>query len=85
MDMSILVVIMSIIMSTSSIFLYCFVGTLTTTIFWQYATVSYESLWYKFPVNLQQYVRMIAANAQRPHIFSGIGIIDLNMTFFMKV
>lgn len=85
MDMGILVVIISIIMSTGSIFLYCFVGTLATTIFWKYATVSYESLWYKFPVNLQQYVRMITANAQRPHIFNGLGIIDLNMAFFIKV
>lgn len=53
--------------------------------FWCYADVSFESLWYKFPVNLQKYVLMIIANAQRPQIFSGLGIIDLSLMSFMKV
>lgn len=85
MDIGIFVASMSIIMSTGNIFLYCFVGSFTTENFWRYADASYETLWYKFPVNLQKYLRMIIANAHRPRIFNGLGIINLSLMSFMMV
>lgn len=85
LDIGIFVAAMSMVMSTGNIFLYCFVGSLTTDIFWCYADVSYESHWYKFPVTLQKYMRMIIADANRPRIFTGLGIIDLNLMSFLKV
>lgn len=85
MDMGILVGILTIVTGTGNIFLYCFVGSLTTTMFRRYADLSYESLWYKFPVDLQKYSLLIIVDAQRPRIFDGIGFIELNLIFFMKV
>lgn len=72
-------------MSSGNIFLYCYVGSITTDIFLQYADATYESLWYEFPENIQKYLRLIIADAQRRRIFKGIGIIELNLIVFAGV
>lgn len=83
--MDIFVAFLSIIMSTGNILLYCYVGSLTTDLFHSYGDISYESLWYKFPVNLQQYLRLIIADAQRPRVFRGFGYLTLSLMLFTKV
>lgn len=84
-DIGIFVASMSIIMSTGNIFLYCYVGSSTTDFFHRYADVSFESVWYKFPTKLQQYLRLIIADGHRARIFTGLGIIDLNLILFTRV
>lgn len=84
-DIEILVLTFGIIMSTGFIFVYCYVGSSTTDHFWQYGDVSYDSLWYVLPINLQQCLRLIIADAQRPRVFTGLGIIDLNLSLFAQV
>lgn len=83
--MGILMGIMSIVLSSGNIFLFCFVGSLTTTVFRGYAEITYESIWYKFPADLQKHVLLIIADAQRPQSFDGFGFIHLSLTFFMTV
>lgn len=83
--MGIIIGVFGIIMSTGNIFLYCFVGSLTTSIFWGNADIAYESLWYKLPIDLQKYLLLLLVDAQRPIIFHGFGIINLDLIFFMKV
>lgn len=85
MDMGIIIGILGIIMSTGNILLYCFVGSLTTSIFWRNADSAYESRWYAFPIDLQKYVILVLVDAQHTIIFDGFGIIDLDLIFFMKV
>lgn len=85
MDMGILMGIMSIVLSSGNIFLFCFVGSLTTTVFRGYAEITYESMWYKFPVDLQKHVLLIIVDAQRQQSFDGFGFIHLSLTFFMTV
>lgn len=85
MDMGIMLVLLGIIICAGNVFLYCYVGSFTTENFLQYANVSYESPWYKIPINLQQYLRLIIADAQRPQIFDGLGIFELNLMLFTKV
>lgn len=85
MDMGVILGIMTTIMGTGNIFLYCFVGTLTTDIFARYADFSYESVWYKIPVELQKYLLLVVVDAQNPHAFDGFGFIQLDLVFFMKV
>lgn len=85
MDTSIFIVVMGIFVTVGNAFLCCLVGTWTKDNFWRYADISYESLWYKFPIDLQPYLRLIIADAQRPCIFNGFGIIELNVTMFGKV
>lgn len=72
-------------MSTGTVFLYCYVGTFTTAQFLNYGDASYKSLWYRYPLDLQKAVQLIIADAQRPLIFHGFGIIDLNLMVFTKV
>lgn len=71
--------------SAGNIFLYCYVGTFTTVKFLRFSDVAYESLWYKFPIELQKYLRLIIADAQRPRAFDGFGFMDLNLVSFVKV
>lgn len=65
--------------------MYCLIGTNTTENYLRYANAPYESLWYKYPIDLQQYVTLIIANAQRPRVFRGFSTIDLNLEVFTKV
>lgn len=83
--MRIFIAVISMMTSAGNIFLYCYVGTVTTVKFLQFSDAVYESLWYKFPVELQKYLRLIIANAQRPRAFDGFGIMDLNLVAFTKV
>lgn len=85
MDKEIIIASIGICMSSGNIFLYCYVGSTTTDNFLQYADTTYESLWYKFPVDLQKYLRLIIADAQHRRVFKGLGIIDLNLIVFAGV
>lgn len=83
--MRIFIAVISILTSAGNIFLYCYVGSHTTTTFLRFSDIPYESLWYKFPVDLQKYLHLIIANAQRPRAFDGYAIMDLNLVTFVKV
>lgn len=84
-DFNIFVVLISVSMGSGTVLLYCYVGTFTTTQFLNYADATYESAWYLYPLNLQKAAQMIIADAQRPLIFYGFGVIDLNLITFTKV
>lgn len=68
-----------------NIFLFCFIGTFVSEKFSRFAHTTYESQWYKFPIRLQPFVRLIIADAQRPRNFNGLGIFDLNLALFTRV
>lgn len=85
MDLSLIKFVVVVLASNCIVYLYCYVGSLTTDQFLRYGDVAYEFQWYKLPVDLQKYFPLIIANAQRPRIFSGFNIIDLNLVTFTKV
>lgn len=72
-------------LSTSIVFMYCYVGSLTTQQFLRYSVVWYEIPWYKLPIDLQKFIPLIIANTQQPLIFQGFAIIKLNLAAFTKV
>lgn len=72
-------------MSTGNILLCCYLGASTTESFLRYADITYESMWYRFPVNLQKYLQLIIEDTQRPRAFDGFGFIQLNLMSFSKV
>lgn len=84
-DPNILVLIIGANTSTGTTFVYCYIGSLTTEIFFLYGDISYESDWYKLPIEQQKLLQLIIADAQRPQIFHGFGIIESNLTTFIKV
>lgn len=71
--------------STSTILLYCYIGSLTTEQFLRFGDISYEFPWYKIPVDLQKYIPLMIADAHRRKKFTGFGIIDLDLAAFLKV
>lgn len=71
--------------SIGTIFLYCFVGSLTTEQSLRFVDISYESQWYKLSMDQQKIIHILMVNAQRPLIFSGFQIIELNLITFIKV
>lgn len=84
-SINIVFLILVVLMSTGNVFFYCFIGTFTTAQFFNFGDITYESMWYKFPVRLQKYLPMIIENAHIPCIYNGNNIIDLNLMTFAKV
>lgn len=85
LDPTLCVLIFSAHTSTGTTFVYCFMGSLTTEQFLGYSDIVYESDWYKMPIDMQKLLQFVIIDAQRPHIFNGFGIIDSNLTTFVKV
>lgn len=85
LDLNALLLVIAFQMATGIVFLYCFTGSLSTEQFYRFGSMTYESDWYKWPNELQKYVLLIIANAQRPQIFNGFNVIDLNLLAFTKV
>lgn len=84
-DFSVLLVFLAVFLSTGVVFIYSYMGTFMTDQFLIYADISYESMWYQFPVKLQKYFILILADSQRPRYFDGLGFIDLTLATFTKV
>lgn len=85
MDLGVLTLLSTVLGSPGTVFLYCFIGSLSTDQFIDFGQRSYEFDWYKLPINLQTFVQLIIADAQRPQIYNGFNIIDLNLPAFVKV
>lgn len=85
MDLNMLVCANALMSSTIAVFLYCYVGSLTTDQFLRYGDISYESQWYKLPIDLQKFFQLIIVDAQRSLSYHGFGIIDLNLNAFTKI
>lgn len=85
MDQNIFVLINCLISGLVFVFAYCYAGSMTTEQFLRYADVSYGTLWYLLPPDLQRYFAFIIADAQRPLIFDGLRIIDLNLSAFTNI
>lgn len=74
-----------ILSSTGTVFLYCYTGSLTTDQFLRYGDIAYESDWFLMPIEMQTYLILIIADAQRPLEFHGMRIINLNLATFASV
>lgn len=85
LDLNVIVLLFGVQCGTGTVFLYCYIGSLTTEQFFRYGNKTYESLWYKMPMEQRKYMKFMIANAQRPHVFHGFGIIDLNLMAFTAV
>lgn len=85
LNFTFIIVLMNFSLSTCCIFMLCHVGSMTTKTFLRFADIPYESMWYKFPLDLRKYLPLIIGEAQRPRVFHGIRMIDLNLTMFAKV
>lgn len=51
----------------------------------EFATITYSSMWYKYPVKEQDFIRLIIHEAQQSFIFNGLEILDCNVATFLSV
>lgn len=85
LDLNFLIMVFAATSGIATVFLYCYIGSLVTDHFQSYGDIPYEIQWYKLPIDLQKFLQLIIFDAQRPHIFHGLHIIDLNMMAFTQV
>lgn len=85
LDLSFVVWMIGLPMSVGTVFLYCYVGSSTTSQFLRYGDITYMSNWLELPIELQKCIHVLIANTQRPLIYNGLNLIDLNLMTFAKV
>lgn len=79
------ITILTIIVSISPLFLYCYYGKMATDSFKEMADCLYQSNWRSLPIELQKYTIFMMANAQRPLFYHGFGIVTLDLQAFTQV
>lgn len=79
------ITVLTIVVSMSLLFLYCYYGKIATDSFEEMADCLYQSNWQSLPIELQKYIVFMIANAQRPIIYHGFGVVNLDLQTFTKV
>lgn len=84
-DLNFYMVLMSLLVSSANLYLYCYYGNRSTNDYAKMANYLYTSNWYQLPIELQKYFKMMIANAQRPLFYHGFRIVQLNLETYLKV
>lgn len=84
-NLNVSVLLIGVQASAGSVFLYCYVGSLTNYQFFRYGDISYVSDWYRMPTDLQKCIQLMIADAQQSLEYHGLNVIDMNLTAFTKV
>lgn len=84
-SLTVFVVLVSVCVAISNLFLYCHYGDVTTESFLRFDDSIYELKWYDLPTNLQRPLIAMIANAQKPLYYHGFGIFHLNLQLFTQV
>lgn len=72
-------------MALSCMFIYCYVGNIVTVKCFNVSLIAYQSLWYRYPTNLQFYVMQIIRFSQKPFYLSGYGVMRCSLESFTSV
>lgn len=76
---------MNVSVVISSFYVFCENGNIVTSECLYAADVAYDSLWYRYPMNLRPYMIIILRRAQQSYIFTGYKIAKCNLESFKKV
>lgn len=79
------VICVSLFISASNLFLYCYFGEQTTQNYITFGDLIYESEWRRLPIHLQKPLIMMIAVAQLPLQYHGFGLAYLNLNTFLGV
>lgn len=69
----------------SGLYLFCNFGNDVTTRFSSLNVTIFHSPWYSMPADVQQYLRLMIVNTQKPIYMKGFANIDCTRDIFKKV
>lgn len=81
----ILIILIGFLVCTSSPFVYCYYGKITTDCYANMADRLFEIDWQQLPIGIQKYFIVMIGNMQRPLYYHGFEFIVLNLETFQKV
>ena len=84
-DFKIVVILGAFAYTIWNLFIFCNFGKFVTQSFEKMANRIYESNWLDLSPNLQKYIVMMIANAQRPIYYSAFEIVYMNLHTFTSV
>lgn len=84
-DGIIILLIMSVLVAMSILFLYCYGGKFATDQFQKICDCVYELNWPELPHRLQKYVVLMISSMQRPLYYHGFNIVCLDLNTFTRV
>lgn len=77
--------LMAAFIAMSILFFYCYCGKYATEQFDKICDSVYELNWNVLPPKLQKFIIIIIANTQRPLLYHGFYIINLDLSTFVQV
>lgn len=84
-SLNIFFVLITILVATSDLFLYCYFGKLATDSYGNMVDSLYECKWYGLPIEQQKYFIMMIGNARIPIYYHGFKVAILNLETFRIV
>lgn len=84
-DFNINIVLITIAIIATKLFLFCFFGKMATESFIEMADCLFDANWQSLPIHLQKYFILMIDNVQKPLFYNGYGIVILNLETFTKV
>lgn len=77
--------VQAVMLSGSIMFLYCYFGEMATESYEKLTDSLYEGNWQELKPDLQKYIILMIANAQRPLYYHGFEVAILSLNTFAKV
>lgn len=78
-------VLLTTSVGTSTLFLYCYFGKLTTESYQKMCDCVFEMNWRDQPNKLQKYIILMIQNMQTPIYYHGFEVAKLDLRTFIKV
>lgn len=75
----------AVCISTTNLYLYCYGGASITAVCLKYSDTVFAMDWYIMPVHLQKYLILMIRSGNQRLVFSGYGILKLNLETFTSV
>lgn len=85
MSLRLFVTLISLTVSGTNLFCYCFFGRKTTSYYLMFGDCLYESNWMNLPNALQKCFPLMIAHAQIPLTYHGYGLVHLDLNTFLRV
>lgn len=85
MDIYFYAYVNAVMLSVTNLYLYCYAGATVTINFSKYSKTIFQRDWYLMSVGLQKYLILMIRSAHRPLVFTGYGILKLDLETFTSV